>query len=102
VTASLWRKRRNNQIQSGLGSIYEKRILCTFASLMTGPDVFSQLLYGATGVEEFADPNYMWVVGERIVNLERMFNAREGFTREDDRMPERIVKEPLPYGRSGF
>jgi len=33
------------------------------------------------------------------VNLERMFNAREGFTREDDRMPERIVKEPLPYGR---
>jgi len=42
----------------------------------------------------------MWVVGERIVNLERMFNAREGFTREDDRMPERIVKEPLPYGPS--
>jgi len=41
----------------------ETGILCTFASLMTGPDVFSQLLYGATGVEEFADPNYMWVVG---------------------------------------
>ncbi len=78
----------------------ETGILCTFASLMTGPDIFSQLLYGATGVEEFADPNYMWVVGERIVNLERMFNAREGFTREDDRMPERIVKEPLPYGPS--
>lgn len=78
----------------------ETGILCTFASLMTGPDIFSQLLYGATGVEEFADPNYMWVVGERIVNLERMFNAREGFTREEDRMPERIVKDPLPYGPS--
>ena len=37
-------------------------------------------------------------VGERIVNLNRMFNVREGFSRKDDMLPERCVKEPLPSG----
>lgn len=33
--------------------------------------------------------------GERIVNLERMYNMREGLTKEDDYLPERFVKEPI-------
>lgn len=32
--------------------------------------------------------------GERIWNLTRLFNLREGFTREDDKLPERM-KKPL-------
>ncbi|MBS3765995.1 aldehyde ferredoxin oxidoreductase, partial [Candidatus Bipolaricaulota bacterium] len=32
--------------------------------------------------------------GERIWNLTRLFNVREGFTREDDKLPERM-KKPL-------
>ncbi len=35
-------------------------------------------------------------VGERIVNLERLFNAREGITRRDDTLPRRFLDEPLP------
>lgn len=34
-------------------------------------------------------------IGERIVNLERLFLAREGITRRDDRLPKRFVAEPL-------
>jgi aldehyde:ferredoxin oxidoreductase len=34
-------------------------------------------------------------VGERIVNLERAFNVREGFGREQDRLPKRMLTEPL-------
>jgi aldehyde:ferredoxin oxidoreductase len=34
--------------------------------------------------------------GERIVNLERMFNVRNGFSRKDDQLPERFTSEPLP------
>jgi aldehyde:ferredoxin oxidoreductase len=34
--------------------------------------------------------------GERIVNLERLYNARLGLTRADDRLPERFTAEPLP------
>jgi aldehyde:ferredoxin oxidoreductase len=37
-------------------------------------------------------------VGERIVNLNRLFNIREGFSRKDDMLPERYLKEPMPDG----
>lgn len=32
--------------------------------------------------------------GERIVNLERLYNVREGFSRADDRLPARFTEEP--------
>jgi aldehyde:ferredoxin oxidoreductase len=35
--------------------------------------------------------------GERIINLCRAFNAREGITRKDDKLPKRF-SEPLPEG----
>jgi len=37
-------------------------------------------------------------VGEKIINLARAFNAREGFTRKDDTMPERFLTEPIKGG----
>jgi aldehyde:ferredoxin oxidoreductase len=33
--------------------------------------------------------------GERINNLERLFNIREGFTRADDTLPRRFLKDPI-------
>lgn len=35
-------------------------------------------------------------IGERIVNLERLYNVREGLTREDDYLPKRFTEEPVP------
>jgi aldehyde:ferredoxin oxidoreductase len=37
-------------------------------------------------------------VGERIYNLARAFNIREGLTRADDILPKRLLEEPLPEG----
>lgn len=37
------------------------------------------------------------LIGERATNLARVFNAREGFTRKDDTLPERIFS-PLENG----
>ena len=37
-------------------------------------------------------------IGERIVNLERCFNIREGLIRKDDTLPERFLTEPYPDG----
>ena len=37
-------------------------------------------------------------IGERIVNLERLFIAREGITRRDDTLPRRFLEEPMPAG----
>jgi aldehyde:ferredoxin oxidoreductase len=39
-------------------------------------------------------------VGERINNLARVFNVREGFDRKDDTFPERILTEPIKDGAS--
>jgi len=36
--------------------------------------------------------------GERVYTLEKMFNYREGFRREDDQVPERFFTEPLTVG----
>ncbi len=39
-------------------------------------------------------------IGERIVNLNRLFNARFGITRKDDCLPDRLTKEKAPLGPS--
>ncbi|MBN2437281.1 MAG: aldehyde ferredoxin oxidoreductase family protein, partial [Deltaproteobacteria bacterium] len=38
------------------------------------------------------------MAGERINNLERAFNLREGLTRADDALPEKMLKQPMPDG----
>ncbi len=37
-------------------------------------------------------------VGERVCNLKKYFNIREGWSKEDDWLPARILGEPLPDG----
>ena len=39
-------------------------------------------------------------IGERIVNLERLFNVREGTRRRHDVLPWRVMHEPIPDGPS--
>ena len=39
-------------------------------------------------------------MGERINTLERLFNIREGLTREDDTLPDKFLKEPMTEGPS--
>ncbi len=39
-------------------------------------------------------------VGERVINLERLFNVREGAKRRDDVLPWRVMHEPIPDGPS--
>jgi len=38
--------------------------------------------------------------GERIVNLERLFNVREGVRRAQDTLPWKVMHEPIPEGPS--
>jgi aldehyde:ferredoxin oxidoreductase len=43
---------------------------------------------------------YFRLVGERIVNLNRAFNVREGIRRKDDSLPHRLTHTPAPEGPS--
>ena len=56
----------------------------------------AELLQAATGWKLAGED--VRRIGERIVNLERMFNAREGIGRDDDTLPARFVTEALPAG----
>ncbi|MBW6464026.1 MAG: aldehyde ferredoxin oxidoreductase family protein [Firmicutes bacterium] len=62
-------------------------------------------LYGPSDLVELCREGIGWetslyelmLAGERRLNMMRFFNAREGFTAEDDYLPDRIF-EPLPDG----
>ncbi|THB77748.1 MAG: aldehyde:ferredoxin oxidoreductase [Desulfobacteraceae bacterium] len=54
------------------------------------------LLESITGIKRSADELLM--VGERIFNLEKMFNYREGFGRQDDNLPERFFNDAFTIG----
>ncbi len=43
-------------------------------------------------------PEYMLEVGERIWNMERIFNNRAGLTSKDDTLPPRLLKEAAQTG----
>ena len=58
----------------------------------------ADLMEAVTGVSY--TPEEVMKVGERINNVARAFNVREGFIRSDDTLPERILTEPLKEGAS--
>ncbi len=51
-----------------------------------------------TGIE--MDAAGLYLAAERIINLERLYNAGLGFDRKDDVLPRRLVREPMPSGPS--
>ncbi|MBN2033098.1 MAG: aldehyde ferredoxin oxidoreductase family protein [Deltaproteobacteria bacterium] len=58
----------------------------------------ADLMQAVTGLNFSAEQ--VQTVGERINNLARGFNAREGFCRSDDTLPERLMMEPIKEGAS--
>jgi aldehyde:ferredoxin oxidoreductase len=71
--------------------------LCFFAALEPALEEPTRLLLSAiTGLEhEKADFER---TGERVFNLEKMFNYREGFRREDDGLPDRFFEDAFTIG----
>ena len=63
---------------------------------MVYPDDFAELYSAATGFEVTARD--MVIAAERIINLEKAFNVREGASRQQDQPPPRWVKEPKTEG----
>ncbi len=55
-----------------------------------------ELLSAITGHEY--DKKEFEKAGERIFNLEKVFNYREGFRRTDDRLPDRFFEDAFTIG----
>ncbi len=72
--------------------------MCKFVNFAIGDDFFARLMTSITGREyEVQD---LQLAGEQIWNLERLYNLRAGFTKEDDTLPPRFLNEPLNEGGS--
>ena len=76
-------------------AVEDSLIACTFGNSGLNMHKYAEYLTAATGIQEFADTDYLLEIGERIICLERCFNIREGFRREHDLLPERMSSEPL-------
>ncbi len=69
---------------------------CKFMGMVLSAEDWASLISKVMGYE-FSAGDFR-KTGERIYNLERMFNMREGLTRADDTLPPRLLEEPLPEG----
>jgi len=79
-------------------TILHSLLVCDFhhPAVPLGIDDYAELLSAVTGTEWTAED--LQVAADRIETTARLFNIREGFGREDDRLPLRILEEPLPEG----
>ncbi|MBN2050268.1 MAG: aldehyde ferredoxin oxidoreductase family protein [Spirochaetales bacterium] len=79
------------QIQDTVNAIFTL-VSCRFHEFITPHDFYPRYIEAATGqrlsLEEF------YLLGERIWNLEKLFNLQAGFSRKDDYLPERCY-EPI-------
>lgn len=69
---------------------------CIFGTFGMGGDNYAEMLTALTGVKYSTDEYIQ--AGERIWNLERLFNLRAGLTVKDDVLPERLVNDPIKTG----
>ncbi len=76
--------------------------MCAFVLDMAVPGVACQNtadLVNAVAGTDFTAKD-IEKIGERLNNIARLFNIREGFTRKDDTFPKRIMTEPIREGAS--
>ncbi len=85
---------RSNQLDT---AVVDACILCYFTKFGFTLKEIHQMVNPATGFG-YRNPRELERVGERITNLARLFNLREGFGKQDDTLPARCLREPLANG----
>jgi aldehyde:ferredoxin oxidoreductase len=70
--------------------------LCLFLTFGTTLESIAPIFAAATGLE--LDDEELTLAGERIWNLERVWNNNAGLTAADDSLPKRILEEPIANG----
>jgi len=79
-----------------LYTIIDSLIVCKFSRgvYLQAFEELAKYYTLATGIK--MTPQELQVIGERINNLGRLFNTREGMTRKDDHMPAKVMNTPIP------
>ena len=86
------------KIFQDLTAVIDSCGMCLFTSFALGAPEYAGMLNAATGTNY--DVAGVLEVGERIYNLERMFNKAAGMAAADDTLPKRLLEEPIKEGPS--
>lgn len=84
-----------------LFTVYDCMVLCKFGARNAFANSWDNMVIlcnAATGFGYTVDE--LKKVGARVWTLERLFNLREGLSRKDDTLPERLFNLPIPDGPS--
>lgn len=76
-----------------LTAVIDSLGLCLFTSFALDAQSYAEIFSAATGIEMNAED--VMIAGERIYNIERLFNQLAGMKGEDDTLPPRLLKEAL-------
>lgn len=79
-----------------LTAVVDSAGICLFTTFALGLPEIAEMIRTGIGLE-YTDEEILQM-GERIWNLEKLFNLKAGFTKEDDTLPDRLLKEPMPKG----
>lgn len=86
------------KVHEDLMTLYDILGVCKFTRHSFYAEAFPAMIEAVTGIKMgVAD---LMTVGERVYNVQRAFNTREGLDRKDDSLPPRIFEDPIPKGSS--
>jgi aldehyde:ferredoxin oxidoreductase len=86
------------KIFQDLTAVIDSTGMCLFTSFALGAPEYANMLNAATGTNY--DVAGVLEAGERIYNLERLFNKAAGMVAADDTLPKRLLEDPIPDGPS--
>ncbi len=89
-------KGRMTRIEQNRYCLQDSMIFCSFSRY--GMDDSQRLRFTNAVTGWSISDGEAVTIADRIYTLERLFNVREGFTREDDNLPWRSLYEPMPDG----
>ncbi|ABB14938.1 aldehyde ferredoxin oxidoreductase family protein [Carboxydothermus hydrogenoformans] len=81
-----------------LTAVIDSLGLCLFTSFALNADDYRELFNYIVG-ENYTTEDIL-TAGERIWNLERVFNLKAGIDAKEDTLPKRLLEEPVPDGPS--
>ncbi len=79
-----------------LTAVIDSLGICLFTSFALSAEDYRDLLAAATGFDYTLEE--MMRCGERIWNLERVFNLKAGLDPKEDTLPKRLLTEAMPEG----
>jgi aldehyde:ferredoxin oxidoreductase len=85
-------------LHQNVSAAIDSLVVCKFTNMGVADEYFARVLSAVTGIK-YATGD-MTQVGERVWNMERLYNLREGFTKKDDTLPARLLQDAPTEGPS--